>query len=47
MGEGVNTREGPSESCHWTPEPIWVTGLMEANDAALPPYIPQISSLQG
>lgn len=36
-GERVNGREGPSESCHMTPEPIWVTGLMKTNDAAAPP----------
>lgn len=27
----------PSESCHMTPEPIWVNGFMATNDAAPPP----------
>lgn len=37
VGKGVNGREGPLESCHVTPEPIWVNGLVETNDAAPPP----------
>lgn len=43
----MNGREGPSESCHMTPEPIWVTDLMETNAAALPARIQPNSSTPG
>lgn len=47
MGKGVNGREGPLESCHVTPEPIWVNGLVETNDAAPPPRTQRKSFTSG
>ena len=45
-GEG-EWEGGLPESCHMTPEPIWVTGLMETNDAAPPPPIQRNSFTPG